>query len=78
MSCQAINLIKGNLGIEINTLNPSKLVIQYAINDELIKEYPSLSEAARKTGTNVGSISECCHGHRETEGGYKWSFIKIK
>lgn len=51
----------------------SKRVIQ--INtDGSVKEYRSISEAARAVGSTVQAISHCCHGKCETSKGYKWKF----
>lgn len=40
-----------------------------------INEFPSISEASRETGINVGNISRCCKGNCKTAGGY---IFKIK
>ena len=77
-SCQAINLIKNNLGIKVETLQPSISVIQYTLNGGFIKEYPSMNEVRRQTGIGVTSISKCCEGYTSHGGGYKWEFAKEK
>ena len=41
----------------------------------VIKEYYSLSEAARSTGCNVANISACCHGRLKRIGGYRWNLL---
>lgn len=46
-------------------------VLQLTLDDELIKEWPSMSEAARN-GFNISCISECCNGKRKTYKGFKW------
>lgn len=52
----------------------SKPVLQYGLQDNLIKEYPSIHQAARETGFNQGHISECCNGKRKTAHGFKWRY----
>jgi group I intron endonuclease len=37
-------------------------------------EYPSISEASRQTGVNVGSISRCCRKPHKTASGFHWEF----
>lgn len=51
----------------------SKKVYQYK-NNELINEYPSVSEAARITQLSEGHISACCRGVRKMHGGYTWKY----
>ena len=37
---------------------------------EIIQEFESISEASKKTGINIGNISSCCNGKRNSAGGY--------
>ena len=53
----------------------SKRVAQYTMDGELISEYPSLSEASRKTGIGISGISKCCRGDYPQSHGYVWKFI---
>lgn len=56
-------------------LKSSKAVYQYSINNELIKKYNSVSDAARLNNYNsIGNISNCCLGLKKTYKGYKWSY----
>lgn len=52
----------------------SKPVLQYDLQDNFIKEYPSIRQAERETGFNQGHISECCNGKRKTAHGFKWRY----
>lgn len=55
--------------------NPkSKKVGQYSLDDELIKVFDSMSDAARECNTYHSSISACCSGKKQTSGGYKWKY----
>jgi hypothetical protein len=58
--------------------NPkSKKVGQYDLNDNLIKIFDSMSQAAKECNTYHSSISSCCSGKKNTSGGFKWKFIEI-
>lgn len=38
--------------------------------------YYSISEASRKTGINIGALSDCCHGKIKSINGQKWKFYE--
>ena len=59
---------------KIRENNPSKSVIQFSKDGELIAEYPSLHEAERQTGCNQGNICSCCKGKLKSCGGYIWKY----
>ena len=42
--------------------------------NEVIAEYPSAREAARKLNIDQGSISACCRGKQKTAYGFKWQY----
>lgn len=54
--------------------NPSKPVIQFSKDGELIAEYPSEMEACRQTGCNHSNIYKCCIGKRKSCGGFIWKY----
>lgn len=56
----------------INHPDISKEVKQYALDGTFIAEHPSISEAHRQTGVDIGHISDCILGKRKTAGGYAW------
>lgn len=51
-----------------------KSVKQYDINGNFIKEYKSISEAERETGTNQSKIVACCKLQRESSNDYQWRY----
>lgn len=51
-----------------------KAVTKYSIDNQLLKEYKSLKEAAEDTFTSKGSIQNACVGRCKTAGGFKWSY----
>lgn len=60
---------------QLNSLKLSKPVLQIDKNsNEIITEYPSANEAARKLNINQGSISNCCNGNCKTYKGFKWKY----
>ena len=59
---------------KIRENTPSKPVLQYSMNGELIAEYLSINEAERQTGCNHGHIWDCCKGKRKSCGGYIWKY----
>ena len=72
------NKLKGEedmrLGILIHGNNPQKPVIQYDKQGNFIAEYPSASQASRKTEICRRNISVVCRGGRKHAGGFKWEF----
>lgn len=49
-----------------------KAVLQYSLDGEFIREWPSIIEAGEGTGVNSSCISSCCKGKLKTSGGYIW------
>ena len=67
-----------NLILErINNLNTKKSsivpIIQIEENGNTI-EYESVTEASKKSGIKLTSISNCLRGYSKTAGGYKWIY----
>lgn len=52
----------------------SKPICQYTKEGELVKTWYSISDAHRELGFNMGSISMCANGKRQTCGGYIWKY----
>ena len=53
----------------------SKKVAQYDLNMNLIKTFPSASEAARYYNYSQSAISECCRGIRRKIYNYIWRYL---
>jgi group I intron endonuclease len=51
-----------------------KPIIQYTKDGEFIKEWPSLSDAAKSLGIHNGCISSACTGKRKSAGGFLWKY----
>lgn len=52
----------------------SKTIIQYDLNNNFIKQWPSMKEAERHLGIASSSICHCCKGDYKTAGGYLWRY----
>ena len=52
----------------------SKTVLQYTLEDILIKEYPSAHQVERELGFGQGNICNCCNGKLKQVYGYKWKY----
>ena len=59
---------------KIRENTPSKPVIQYSMNGELIAEFPSVREASRQIGCHCQSICACCKGKYKSSCGYIWKY----
>ena len=49
-------------------------VMQYDLNDNLIKIWNCIADAKREL--KINHISSCCRGERKTAGGFKWKYYK--
>lgn len=54
----------------------SKKVLQLSLDDQIIREFPSMKQAAEAVKGNRSHISACCKGKRKTHLGYKWKYKK--
>lgn len=62
---RAKNLINGK---------KSKPVLQFDLNNNFIKEYPSIRQVYRETGFAQTNISACCKGKHKQAYGYIWRY----
>jgi len=70
-SIEHINKLKKRVGI-LNS--SSKIVLQFDLNNNFIKEFESGGEAERHTNISSSSILKCCNNKRKTAGKYIWKF----
>ena len=67
---------------EVSKLYKSNPIIQYDLNNNFIKVFPSVSEAVRQIVPNTKSrgaishITDVCKGKRKSAYGFKWQFAK--
>lgn len=52
----------------------NKIVNQFTINGDFIKQYESITQASQISGVGYCVISHCCRGKGKTAGGYIWKF----
>ena len=55
------------------TIKKSKIVYQYTLEGNFIKEWPSARECGRN-GFNQSSVSACCRGELKTHKGFIWKY----
>ena len=51
-----------------------KIVIQYSLDGDFIKEWENAEIAANSIGLTTRAIYNCCQGRTKTSGGYKWKY----
>lgn len=52
----------------------AKSVIQYDLDNNFIKEYPSITSASTQTNTPFAGVSQCCNGKRKFSNNFVWKF----
>lgn len=65
---------KRKIGEKLTNGRRSKTVIQYDLNGNFIREFPSTNEIQRQLGYSQGHISKCCNGKLKQIYGFKWQF----
>ena len=61
-------------GIERSATTQSTAVLQFTLDNILVKEYPSTHQVERETGFAQSSICACCNGKYKTAYGFKWKY----
>lgn len=61
-------------GISQRNKKGSKIILQYDLEMNFIKEWPSLGEIQRTFGFTTSNISKCCRGKSKLAYGYIWKF----
>ena len=56
----------------------SKPVLQFTLDNILVKEYPSAHQVERETGFLQQNISKCCKGKRKTAYNFIWRYKENK
>ena len=54
------------------TDSTSDFILQYTLNNEFLAKYKSMTEASKRTGIPISSISLCCQGRYKTAGKFIW------
>lgn len=62
------------VSIKMTNGKTSKLVLQFTLDDILVKEYPSIKQVEREKGFDHSYIVKCCKGKIPTAYGYKWQY----
>lgn len=61
-------------GIQRRVEKTRKPILQYSLEGELIKEFPSQTEVQRQLGFKQSHVSSCCIGKLKSAYGYFWKF----
>lgn len=69
-----LKISKNHKGVIYN--DNRRPVFQFGLKGNFIKEYPSVMEAAKKTGILRTGITNCLSGKSKKSGGFKWSYNK--
>lgn len=69
---------KRNLIIARKYINNKIPVLQYDLNDNFIREWPSSSDAMKKLKIDSSGIIKCCRNKLKKAGGYKWKYKNIR
>ena len=56
----------------------SKSVLQFTLDNILVKEYPSIKQAGRETGFAHTNICACCNGKYKQAHGFIWRYKENK
>ena len=59
---------------QINRKDQSKPVLQFDLQDNFIKEYPSTKQVERELGFAQAHICACCNGKQKTAYNFKWKY----
>lgn len=73
-----LNLVthKENINFGTRTEKCSKSVLQFTLDNILVKEYPSIKQVERETGFANQSICACCKGKLKQAYNYIWKYAK--
>ena len=54
----------------------SKKVLQFTLNGEFVREWPSTREIERQLGFDHSTICKCCNGKQKSAYGFKWCYAE--
>lgn len=55
----------------------ARSVCQFTLDNELIAQYDTQTEASKRTKIAQSDISRCCRGKRNNAGGYIWKYANL-
>ena len=65
---------ESNRGKSRNKGNGTKQILQYTIDEKLVKVWDSISKASKITGISFNAISNNLTGRSKISGGFKWKY----
>jgi len=66
--------LKMSIAAKSRVSTHKKVVVQFDLNDILLREYESAREAERSSGVDYRHISACCLGKQKSAKGFIWKF----
>ena len=65
--------------INERVINPQeKIVEMYSLDNQLLRTFPSVAEAARQMNCYRSAIKRCCRGELNSHAGYRWRCSEIE
>lgn len=74
--CYADNYENWSPKVKKKTGPAGRTVLQFSINNEFIREWSSVKDAALELGISPASLSNACAGRTPTAKGYIWRYKK--
>lgn len=68
------NNILSDITSENTLLAHRKIILQFNLDGEFIKEFNSIKEASEEIGISKSAIVHCLKGKTKRQGGYKWKY----
>ena len=65
---------KGKSGYKLGGEKKAKIIIQLDLNNNFLKEFVSIAEAAKFVNLNPETIRKCCLGKQKSAGGLKYKY----
>lgn len=64
--------------VAVKNMDKAKRVVCLDLEDNFIKKYKSISQAAKELNLHTTNISNCCKNkpHCKSAGGFKWKYLK--
>lgn len=63
------------LNVSLGHIKLNMKILQYDLNDHLIKEWPSIQDL--KSKFEIRGVMRCCRGERKTAFKFKWKFEEV-
>lgn len=69
-----VDYFENSCGNPNTPTTPNKSVLQFDLNGNFIKEFPSINQASRELNLNQANITHCLKGKYQNSGGFIWRY----